>query len=493
MESGGKACSMNPYTGETVGEQNYFSKDDINNRIQRSWDAFCKWRRTSPTERKNMLNKLATILEKHMDKLAKTITLETGKVITQSRREVEKSIEFIRYYAQNTEEFLKPWDLNIQDAKKCYLRFEPLGPIFNISSYNYPLFQNIRRAIPALLMGNTVLSRSSSLTPQIGMMIEELYQEAGFDKGEFLNLISSHDQTEMIICNSKIRGVAYVGSFSGGQTVGSLAGKCSKKFITENGSNDTFIVMKDADIGSAVERAMTSRLKDAGQAAISANTFLIEESIYDSFRDKLLERLRTVKMGDPMDANVMLGPLSNKDDLEKSIDQVKRAQEKGAKLLCGGGRPKDVSMKSALFFEPTMLEVTEENPILNEETFAPIFSLMRFKDEEQIIRITNSKQFGIGTAIFTSNESKAEELASRLEVGAVFINTRTHFHKGVPIGGVKCSGIGREGGIWGTREFANVMTVFVSGDSKSIPGAKSKPLQEIISKAESGEMGVTAL
>jgi succinate-semialdehyde dehydrogenase/glutarate-semialdehyde dehydrogenase len=363
-----------------------------------------------------------------------------------------------------------------------------------MSSYNYPLFQNIRRAIPALLMGNTVLSRSSSLTPQIGMMIEELYQEAGFGNGEFLNLISSQDQTEMIICNSKIRGVAYVGSLSGGQAVGSFAGKCSKKLITENGSNDTFIVMKDADIDSAVERAMTSRLKDAGQAAISANTFLIDESVYDSFRNKLLERLQNVKMGDPMDENTMLGPLTSKDDLEKSLDQVKKAEQHGAKILCGGGRPKDASMRKALFFEPTILEITQDSPILNEETFAPIFSLMRFKDEEEIIKITNSKQLGIGTAIFTSNESRAEELASRLEVGAVFINTRTHFHTGVPIGGVKRSGIGREGGIWGTREFANVKAIFVSNDSKSgSQGAKSKPLQGIASKAEKGEMGVTAL
>lgn len=457
-----KAKSMNPFTGEMLSEHKYFTEEEIIKRIEDSWKAFMVFKKTDLSTRVNMLNKLANTMEKHMDKLAKTITLEIGKPIIESRKEVTKSVKLIRHYVQHSEEYMKTDGLTLESAKLAYVLYEPLGPIYHMRAYNYPLYQGMRRTIPAMLMGNTIINRSSSMTIQTGMLIEEIFREAGFTNGELFNLIMAPEQSELVISHPLIRGVSYIGSQRGGHEIGSLAGKYSKKLVTELGSNDAFIVMKDADIDMAVDKAMGSRLKDAGQSGISAKSFLIDEIVYDKFKDKLLEKMKMVKMGDPMDQNTTLGPLIKKEDLEKSLHQIKKAQDQGAKLLYGGEQPKDEKLKKGLFLMPTLLEVSEGNILLQEETFAPIFTLMKFTSEKDVIRMANNKNLGFASAIFTKDENKAQMMARELETGAVFINTKPHFHPGVPMGGVKGSGVGRDGGIWGVREFSTTKAIFLS-------------------------------
>jgi len=459
-----QAQSTNPFTGEVVLRQKFMTEDEINKRIQDSWNAFMNFRRTDINTRSTRLNSLASTFEKNMDRLAKTITSETGKPLTQSREEVTRSVELIRYYVQNAQEIMRPEELKVKGAKRSYVIYEPLGPIFNISSYNYPLLQDVKRGVPAILMGNTVLSRSSSWTPQTGLLIEELYRDAGFTNGEFLSLITSQDQSELIIRNPLIRAVSYVGGVSGGQFIGSLAGKYSKKYVSEQGSNDVMIVMKDANLEWAVTRAISSRTAASGQSGMAPKTFVIEDGVYDRFRDMLIERLKSVTFGDPMDEKTTLGPLSNKPDLQKTMDQLKRSQDQGAKVLYGGNQPQGSNIKGGLFFTPTVLEVQPGNVLLNEETFAPIFPLLRFRTEEEICRFVNSSMFGCGCAIFTKDESRAEKLIPMLEVGTVFINNTVSFHPELPMGGIKWSGVGRSGGRWGAWELSNIKSVFISSE-----------------------------
>jgi len=267
---------------------------------------------------------------------------------------------------------------------------------------------------------------------------------------------------EKLISDTRLSLISFTGSTEVGRRISSVVHTRFGRTILELGGNNAIVVMEDADLEWASDRAVESRLKNAGQSGIAAKSFLIEDSIFDSFRDRLLEKLRKVKIGDPMDESTTLGPLTTKQDLEKSCDQIKRAQDEGAKLLHGGESPKEEKLKKGFFFMPAVLEVSEKSLLLHEETFAPIFALIRFKSDEDAIRLTNCKKVGFSCAIFTKDESKAEKLVWELDVGSVFINTRSHFQVGMPMGGVKCSGVGRDGGIWGTREFSNIKSVFIS-------------------------------
>lgn len=457
-----QATSTNPFTGEGISQQKFLSQDEMKQRIQTSYTTFMNYRKSDPKSRSERFNRLAEILEKNTERLSKIITLEIGKPLSQSRREVTKSIELIRYYAKNVDQFLKTDDLSVPNIKKSYVIYQPLGPIYQMTSYNFPLFNILRRAIPSLVMGNTVLNRSSENTQQTGMLVEEMFKEAGFVSGEYLNLIIPFDQSEFIISNPLIRGVFYIGSMTEGVRIASLAGGYSKKIVMESGGNDPFIVLKDADINLAVEQALRTRLRHGGQSTMAGKRFFIEESVYQAFRDRLLQRVQEVKIGDPMDENTILGPLASKECLQKAKDQVKRAQDQGAKLLYGGDQPKDPNLQKGFFLMPTVMEVPEGNPILREETFAPIFALTPVRTDQDIIRMSNDSPFGLSASIFTKDQARGESLGYELEVGSVFINSLWDWNPEVPIGGVKGSGVGREGGIYGVREFVNIKSILIS-------------------------------
>jgi succinate-semialdehyde dehydrogenase/glutarate-semialdehyde dehydrogenase len=338
-----QATSTDPTTGSVIFQQKFDTKQEVEQKLKNSWTTYLTYRKSDPQSRTDKLNRLADILEKSMDKMSRMITMEMGKPLKQSRKEVTKSVELIRYYAMNMSQFVKNEDLKTS-AKKSYIVFQPMGPIYQMTSYNFPLFNIMRRALPVLVMGNTVLNRSSETTPQTAMMVEEMFKEAGMASGEYINLMTSCEQSEMIIGCPNVRGVSFMGSMDAGSMMASLAGKYAKKIMMDLGGSDPFIVMKDADMNMAVEEAVLSRLKNAGQATICAKRFMIEDSVYEDFKTRLLQRVQTVKIGNPMDESTELGPLANKEGMQRAMEEIKKAQEQGAKLLYGGVQPKDPNL-----------------------------------------------------------------------------------------------------------------------------------------------------
>lgn len=454
------AKSTNPFTGEVLGEYPYLSEKEIESKIQQSWDAFTKYRDSPTNERSDKLRKLADVLEKNKDKIAKTITQEMGKPIKEAKGEVEKSAKHCRYFADHLEEYLQPENVETE-AKKSYVIFQPLGPIFHVTPFNFPLWLIFKGVIPAISMGNTVINKNASICPKTGMLAEEAFREAGFDNGEFLNVIVAQHHSEFIIKNKSIRGVSFTGSTSGGGNIASLAGQYCKKAVMELGGSDPFIVLKDADLDFAAEQGLQSRLNNGGQVCIAAKRFIIDESVYDEFKEILVKKVKKVKVGDPLEEDTQLGPLAKKDGLEAAMEQVKKAIEKGAKLLCGGEQPRDEKLQKGSFYMPTVLEVEKGNPILDEETFGPVFALMKFKDEQEAIRIANDTDYGLAGAIFSKDEERAEKLARQVEVGCLFINHLVASGSAAPTGGVKDSGFGREGGRYGAHEFVNVKNIWI--------------------------------
>lgn len=459
--SSDKATSVNVFTGEVLHEYSYLSDNEVTKKIEESWKAFCTYRKTTPTERANRLKKLAEILEKNIDKFAKTITLEMGKPMEEARDEIRGNITECQYLAKNAEEFTKKQSIE-SDAKVSYVRFDPMGVIYHITPYTFPSRWLFRGTLSALLMGNTVINKSPANCPQVGLQTEEAFKEAGWMNGEFMNLIVDCDQSELFIKNPYVRAVSFTGGMEGGVKIAELAGKYAKKSMLELGGSDPFIVLKDADIDRSVMCGIKSRLLNAGQSSTSAKRFLIHESVYESFKSKLLQKLSEVRMGNPMDKTTTMGPIAKRSGWETLKDQVERAKKYGDKLLCGGECPKDPSLSKSTFFTPTVFEVKDEkSPLFKEETFGPIFALMKIKDEKEVIRIANSSCYGLGSSIFTKDEQKAEEIASELEVGATYINHHTDWDVKMPEGGVKTSGHGRFGGMESCHEFSNIKTVWV--------------------------------
>jgi len=318
-----------------------------------------------------------------------------------------------------------------------------------------------RGTLSALLMGNTVINKNPTNCPQVGIVSEEAFREAGWNNNEFMNLIVSSDQSEIFLKNEFVRLFSFTGSTEGGKKIGELAGKHVKKAILELGGSDPFIVLKDADLDNAIKQGIQGRLMNGGQVCTAAKRFIIDESIYEDFKQKLIQKMAEVKMGDPMDDKTTLGPLAKKSGLEKIMDQVERGKKSGSKLLYGGERPKEASFQNAAFFTPSVFEVDEKSPLFNEETFGPIFALIKFNGEEEAVRIANNTKFGLGSAIFSKDESRAEKLASQIEAGAVYINHYMDWDVKMPEGGFKDSGYGRDGGTHGTHEFANIKTVWI--------------------------------
>jgi len=456
-----KAKATNPFTGETLSEHDFISKEDLEKKIQESWNVFLKFKKSDPKERAQKLKKLGEIIERDSDKYAKIITMEMGKPIKEARREVEYAINECKFFGGHLEEFMKPEEIKTK-AKRSYVSIEPLGPIYHVTPFNFPFWLLFRGTVAAMAMGNTVINKNPQTCPQCGIAAEEAFKEAGFTNGEFMNLIISQDQSEDIIKNPSIRGVSFTGSTEGGVKVASWAGQYCKKSVMELGGNDPFIVLKDADMDLAIEQGVQGRLLNGGQCCTAAKRFIVDESIYEEFKNRLIEKVKDVKVGDPMDENTQVGPLAKKSGLEKAMDQVKKAKEAGAKVLLGGDQPKDEKLKKGHYMNPTILETSENNPVFDEETFGPIFNLIKFKTEEDALRIANKTKYGLGGAIFTRDEERAQELGRDLEVGALFINNMVDWNASTPEGGVKMSGYGREGGKQGAHEFVNVKTVWIA-------------------------------
>ena len=450
--------TVNPFNNQLIKEYPNHSDADIEATLRQA-DALyhSEWAKGSIDQRLPVLHKLADLLESHQEELAKIATQEMGKLIAQSRSEVQICAQIARYYADNAKKFLAPvkYDTELGDA---WVEHHPIGIIMAVEPWNFPYYQLIRVLAPNLAAGNPVICKHASIVPHCAEAFAHLVREAGAPEGAWTNLFISSDQVSAIIADPRVQGAALTGSEKAGSAVASQAAKHIKKSTLELGGNDVFIVLDDADLEKAVKTGVQARLANAGQVCTAAKRFIVHQKVADQFLRQFTDAFQQVKMGDPLDESTTLGPLSSKDALETLSKQVSEAVLKGAKLHFGG-KPAN---SEGNFFEPTILtHIARDNPAYFEEFFGPVAQIYVVQDDEEAVRLANDSHYGLGGAIFSRDIERAKGLASRIETGMVYINWLTDTAAELPFGGVKRSGFGRELSDLGIKEFVNQKLVVV--------------------------------
>lgn len=450
--------TVNPFNNQLIKAYPNHSDADIEATLRQA-DALyhSEWAKGSIDQRLPVLHKLADLLESHQEELAKIATQEMGKLIAQSRSEVQICAQIARYYADNAKKFLAPvkYDTELGDA---WVEHHPIGIIMAVEPWNFPYYQLIRVLAPNLAAGNPVICKHASIVPHCAEAFAHLVREAGAPEGAWTNLFISSDQVSAIIADPRVQGAALTGSEKAGSAVASQAAKHIKKSTLELGGNDVFIVLDDADLEKAVKTGVQARLANAGQVCTAAKRFIVHQKVADQFLRQFTDAFQQVKMGDPLDESTTLGPLSSKDALETLSKQVSEAVQKGAKRHFGG-KPAN---SEGNFFEPTILtHITRDNPAYFEEFFGPVAQVYVVQDDEEAVRLANDSHYGLGGAIFSRDIERAKGLASRIETGMVYINWLTDTAAELPFGGVKRSGFGRELSDLGIKEFVNQKLVVV--------------------------------
>jgi len=451
-------ASINPATGEELKEFASFDDSEIEKRLKLAERAFAHHRRRPFAERAQLMMATAGILDQEKKKLAHTITLEIGKLLHAAMEEVEKCARGCRFFAENAERFLEDEPAQT-GAARSYVRYEPLGPVLAIMPWNFPFWQVFRFAAPALMAGNVGLLKHAANVPQCALAIENVLCRAGFDEGVFQTLLIEAKQVEKLIADPRVKAVTLTGSEKAGSEVGSSAAQHIKKSVLELGGSDAFIVMPSADFEGALSTAVRARTINSGQSCIAAKRFFVADEIYDEFLHQFVERMRALKIGDPMDDTTELGPLATEQILQGVHEQVQKSIAAGAKLLTGGNRIHG----PGFFYEPTVLvDVPKESPAYREEVFGPVASVFRVRDADEAVEAANDTTFGLGASAWTNDPAEQELFTSELETGMVFINAMVASDPRLPFGGVKRSGFGRELGPTGIREFVNTKTIWIS-------------------------------
>jgi len=451
-------ASINPATGEKLKKFTAFNDAEIEKRLKHADHAFQQHRREAFPKRAQLLVGVATLLEREKNELARTMTLEMGKIFRASVEEIEKCARGCRYYAENAERFLEDEPAQT-GARRSYLRYEPMGPVLAIMPWNFPFWQVFRFAAPALMAGNVGILKHAANVPQCALAIEQLFCRAGFDEGAFQTLLIEADQVERLIVDPRIKAVTLTGSEKAGSAVGSTAAREIKKSVLELGGSDPFIVMPSADFGLAVSTAVKARTINTGQSCIAAKRFFIADKIYDDFLNKFVEQMRSLKIGDPFDETTEIGPLATEQILNGVHQQVQKSIAAGAKLLTGGNR----IAGPGFFYEPTVLvDVPRNSPAFREEVFGPVAAVFRVRDAEEAIDLANDHRYGLAASAWTNDPIEQELFTSELESGMVFINAMSASDPRLPFGGVKRSGFGRELGAAGIREFMNAKTIWIA-------------------------------
>jgi len=451
-------ATINPATGEVVKTFPALSEAEIEKKLQLAVTAFRKERKTSFAERARRMTKAAEILERDQEKYGRLMTLEMGKPLKAAVAEAAKCATGCRYYAENAEKFLKD-EVVETGAKRSFIRYLPIGPILAVMPWNFPFWQVMRFAAPALMAGNVGLLKHASNVPQCALAIEEIFREAGFPEGIFQTLLIGSQQVDAVVNDPRVVAATLTGSEQAGIQVGMAAAKRIKKVVLELGGSDPFIVMPSANLDQAVETAVQARVQNNGQSCIAAKRFIVADSIAPEFEKKFVQRMQNLRVGDPFDEKTELGPLSTADAVTSLDADVKKTVEAGAKVLTGG-HPLNLPGN---FYAPTVLtNIPKESPAYREEFFGPVASVFRVKDVDEAIRLANDSRFGLGASAWTNDECEREQLINELESGMVFINKMVASDPRVPFGGVKHSGHGRELGVHGIREFVNIKTVWIA-------------------------------
>ena len=447
--------SINPATGETLCEYQELSDAAIEQKLATATRAFRTHRQSSFSERATILQRAADLLEEEVDAFARTITLEMGKPIGAGRDEVRKCAGGCRYYAENAERFLEEETIQTAAARSS-VRWEPLGVVLAIMPWNFPFWQVFRFAAPALMAGNVGLLKHAANVPQCALAIQDIFQRAGAADGVFQTLLIGSERVAAVVADRRVAAVTLTGSERAGSEVAAAAGRAIKKCVLELGGSDPFIVMPGADFGAVLTAAVKARTVNSGQSCIAAKRFFVAEAVYDEFVRRFVEKMQSLKVGDPFDESTDIGPLATPSIRDGVHDQVRRSIARGAKLLAGGEPTKG----RGNFYPPTVLaEIPQDAPAYREEVFGPVALLFRVENAAAAIALANESDFGLGASVWTNDPAEQELFATELAAGMVFVNAMVASDPRLPFGGIKRSGYGRELGSLGVREFMNAKTV----------------------------------
>ena len=462
-------ATTNPTTGQVLKTFDPMSDDQVDAAIGRAAHAFETLRGASFGERAGWLTAAADILDAERDDVARLMTTEMGKTLAAARAEVTKCASACRFYATHAESFLadEPADARAVGATRAYVRYQPLGPVLAVMPWNFPLWQVIRFAAPALMAGNVGLLKHASNVPQTALFLAALFRRAGFPADSFQTLLIESEAVERVLGDPRVRAATLTGSEGAGRSIAAIAGRELKKTVLELGGSDPFVVMPSADIAKAAAVATTSRCQNNGQSCISAKRFIVHADAYDAFTDEFVSRMSALKVGDPMTEGTDVGPLATKRGRDNVAEQVAEAVGKGARVLCGGERPEG----GGWWYPPTVVaDLKPQMRMWSEEVFGPVAGLYRVASYDEAVALANGTTYGLGSNAWTNDPAEQERFAADLDAGSVFINGMTTSYPQLPFGGVKQSGYGRELSVPGIREFCNIKTVWL-GEGAPADGA----------------------
>lgn len=444
-------ASVNPAKNQLNRTFDAHTRAETAQTVERAHIAFGRWRETGFDERQRISLRLAASLRNNELDLATLITQDMGKRIAESRSEIEYCAKICEFYAKHAEQFLADQRMPLEDAD-AYLRHEPLGVILGVMPWNFPFYQVVRFATPNIMCGNTVLIKHAPNVPQCAAKLAELFAEAGLPEGVYNNLFVPVDVVESIIADGRVRGVSLTGSERAGSAVAAVAGKHLKRSVLELGGNDPFIVLEDADLDHTVEMAVRGRMVNTGQSCVASKRFIVVEPLAAAFLSAFKERMAKLKMGDPMEPDTDVAPLSTEAAAKRLTDQVQKSCADGATVVLGGDRPD----RPGAYFNPTILtDVKPGMAAYDQELFGPVACVYVVADEEAAIALANDSSYGLGGSVYTRDVERGRRVAERVETGMMYINQPTRSQAELPFGGIKNSGYGRELSHLGILEFVN--------------------------------------
>ena len=445
--------SINPFSKALIAEHEVLTDAQLKRKLELAESAFKNWRHTSFQERGDKMKKLADILREKKEELGLLITNEMGKILSEGIAEVEKCAANCDFYAENAEKMLR--DEHYETPFISMSVYDPMGAVFAIMPWNYPFWQVFRYAAPAIMGGNVSVLKHAPNTIGCAKAIENAFLEAGFPEGVFQQITITISQVESVIASDIVCGVTLTGSEMAGTSVASMAGKHIKKSVMELGGSDAFIILNDANLEKAATVATQSRMLNAGQACICAKRFIVTEKVADEFAALFAQKIKALQQGNPLQAGINMGPLARLDLAENLSRQLEKSLQQGAKLVVGGERD-DTN------FQPTLIDFVDSNNIaFQEETFGPLATIIRAKDENDAVAIANNHRYGLASSIWTEDRVNAHQLARKLEAGNVFVNSLVRSDSRIPFGGIKKSGYGRELSEVGIKEFMNMKSLII--------------------------------
>lgn len=447
--------TINPFTSEVLNSYNLNTAEEIEQILRKADNTFASWKQQPIAHRTELLNDLASHLEKNKNKYAELMTKEMGKPITESNAEIEKCIVLCDFYIKNADSLLSD-ELIETEAHESFISYDPLGTILGIMPWNYPFWQVLRFAIPTITAGNTAILKHASNVSGCALMLQELFESSGYPKGCFQTILTNHDSIKTLIEDNRIKAISLTGSEKAGRRIAELAGKNLKKTVLELGGNNACIILNDADLDTHIDTIVKARIQNTGQSCIAAKRFIVVEGIYEEFLEKFTLKIKALKSGNPLDENTNISVLAREDLADTLQKQIETSVNKGAKVHYGNKR-------NGTYYEPTILtNVHAGMEVFDEETFGPVASIIKVKSKDEAYQMASKSRFGLGTMIFTRNTDDAISKISEIEDGAFFINELVKSDSRLPFGGTKASGYGRELSREGLLEFVNKKTIYIN-------------------------------